>query len=42
MRDPQIRSRLGNIKSGTDLAAGLSLLRVLDILVWMSGEADPK
>ena len=42
MREPEIRYRLDNIQSGTDRAAGLSLLRILDIVVWMSREADPK
>ena len=39
MRDPRVRSRLSDLRSSNDLAASRSLLRVLDVVIWMSGEA---
>jgi hypothetical protein len=41
MQDRRIRSRLMDIQSSNDRAAGLSLLRVLDIVAWMSAEPNP-
>jgi hypothetical protein len=41
LRDPQVRSRLRDIQGSVDEAADLSLLRVLDIVVWMSREPCP-
>jgi Family of unknown function (DUF6308) len=38
LRDPDVRSRLCAIQASVDQAAGLSLLRVLDIVAWMSQE----
>ena len=38
LRDPQARARLRDIQASVDAAADLSLLRVLDIVVWMSQE----
>lgn len=38
LRDSEIRSRLCDLRSRTDLASGLSLLRILDIVTWMSME----
>lgn len=40
-RDPEVRSRLRDIQGSADEAADLSLLRVLDIVVWMSREPCP-
>lgn len=36
LRDKEIRERLLQIKAGVPVAADLSLLRVLDIVIWMS------
>ena len=41
MRDSRIRTRLQDIQARVGQAAALSLLRVLDIVVWMSQEPDP-
>lgn len=38
MRDPEIRQRLEEIQREVSEASGLSLLRVFDIIVWMSSE----
>ena len=38
LRDPQALSRLRDIQASVDAAADLSLLRVFDIVVWMSRE----
>ena len=41
LRDPEAVSRLRAIQASVDHAAGLSLLRVLDIVAWMSQESRP-
>jgi Family of unknown function (DUF6308) len=41
MRDPETRARLRGIRAGVDQAAHLSILRVLDIVTWMSQEKCP-
>lgn len=41
LRDPEVRSRLRQIQASVDEAADLSLLRVLDIVAWMSREPRP-
>lgn len=38
MRDPAVRDVLYHVQEQVSKASGLSLLRVLDIVVWMSGE----
>lgn len=38
MRDGEVRDALSAVQDRVEAAAGLSLLRVLDIIVWMSGE----
>ena len=38
LRDPEVRSHLRDIQASVDQATGLSLLRVLDIITWMSQE----
>jgi hypothetical protein len=38
LRDPGIRHKLQDLQSSVSESAGLSLLRVLDIVVWMSVE----
>lgn len=38
LRDPEVRSRLRDIQASVAEAADLSLLRILDIIVWMSRE----
>jgi Family of unknown function (DUF6308) len=38
LRDPGVRSGLCALQAEVDQAAGLSLLRVLDIVAWMSWE----
>lgn len=40
LRDPEIRSGLQRAQISVDDAAGLSLLRVLDIIAWMSLESE--
>jgi hypothetical protein len=41
LRDPEVRSRLRHIQASVDEAGDLSLLRVLDIVAWMSREPWP-
>ena len=41
LRDPEVRSNLRDIQASVDQAAGLSLLRILDIITWMSQEPHP-
>ena len=41
LRDPELRSRLQHIQASVDKASGLSLLRVMDIVAWMSMEPNP-
>lgn len=41
LQDPEVRTRLRDIQATVDEAADLSLLRVLDIVVWMSWEPCP-
>jgi hypothetical protein len=38
LRDPGIRQKLQDLQSRVSESSGLSLLRVLDIIVWMSVE----
>jgi hypothetical protein len=42
LQDSGVRSRLNDIRDSVDQATGLSLLRVLDIIVWMSFEPSTK
>ena len=39
LRDPEIRQSLFELQADVDDAADLSLLRVLDIVLWMSVKA---
>jgi Family of unknown function (DUF6308) len=41
VRDPETRARLRGIQASVDQATHLSLLRVLDIVTWMSQEKYP-
>jgi hypothetical protein len=41
LRDPEVQSRLQDVQASVAGADDLSLLRILDIVVWMSREQPP-
>ena len=40
--DPSVRERLGRIRSAAGIGDDISLLRVLDVVLWMRGDGRPE